>query len=159
MVRSRPSNRPRSSGCDRLWSHSPNVVASQKRCKRLGAQARGVMLRGGGDSLGDHLLGLTVLPGSGRDRPVVPLDLVLAFQLPYGEWVRLFRIHSFEVLDLIEPRPAPDAVSSYRDDQERAWSRRWPANVSGGCAVPEVSAARAPAMLVAVRQRVEAIPA
>src|SRR6266498_4027880 len=77
MVRSRPSNRPRSSGCDRLWSHSPNVVASQKRCKRLGAQARGVMLRGGGDSLGDHLLGLTVLPGSGRDRPVVPLDLVL----------------------------------------------------------------------------------
>ena len=50
-----------------------------------------------------------------------------AFQLPYGEWIRLFRAHGFEVLDLIEPRPAPDAVSSYRDDQERAWSRRWPA--------------------------------
>lgn len=49
------------------------------------------------------------------------------FQLPYGEWIRLFRVHGFEVLDLIEPRPAPDAVSSYRDDQERAWSRRWPA--------------------------------
>jgi SAM-dependent methyltransferase len=51
----------------------------------------------------------------------------VAFQLPYGEWTRLFRVHDVEVLDLIEPRPAPDAVSSYRDDQERAWSRRWPA--------------------------------
>ena len=51
----------------------------------------------------------------------------VAFQLPYGEWIRLFRAHGFEVLDLIEPRPAPDAVSTYRDDEERAWSRRWPA--------------------------------
>jgi hypothetical protein len=31
-----------------------------------------------------------------------------------------------EILDLIEPRLAPDAVSTYRDDEERAWSRRWP---------------------------------
>jgi SAM-dependent methyltransferase len=49
------------------------------------------------------------------------------FQLPYGEWIRLFRANGLEVLDLIEPRPAPDAVSSYRDDEERAWARRWPA--------------------------------
>jgi hypothetical protein len=32
------------------------VVASQERCKRLGTQAP-VMLGGGGDSLGNHLLG------------------------------------------------------------------------------------------------------
>jgi SAM-dependent methyltransferase len=51
----------------------------------------------------------------------------ISFQLPYGEWIRLFRANGFEVLDLIEPRPAPDATSSYRDDEERAWSRRWPA--------------------------------
>ena len=51
----------------------------------------------------------------------------VVFQLPYGEWIRLFRANSFEVLDLIEPRPAPDAVSSYRDDEDRAWARRWPA--------------------------------
>jgi len=51
----------------------------------------------------------------------------VAFQLPYGEWIRLFRASGFEILDLIEPRPAPDATSSYRDDQERDWSRRWPA--------------------------------
>jgi len=54
-------------------------------------------------------------------------DGKVSFQLPYGEWIRLFRSNGFELLDLIEPRPAPDAVSTYRDDQERAWSRRWPA--------------------------------
>jgi hypothetical protein len=32
------------------------LVASQERCKRRGAQAPVVMLRGGGDSLGDPLL-------------------------------------------------------------------------------------------------------
>jgi SAM-dependent methyltransferase len=51
----------------------------------------------------------------------------VVFQLPYGEWIRLFRANGFAVLDLIEPRPAADAVSSYRDDADRAWARRWPA--------------------------------
>jgi SAM-dependent methyltransferase len=49
------------------------------------------------------------------------------FNLPYGEWIRLFRANGFEVEDLIEPRPAPDATSTYRDEVEREWSRRWPA--------------------------------
>jgi hypothetical protein len=31
------------------------------------------------------------------------------------------------VEDLIEPRPAADATSSYRDAESRAWARRWPA--------------------------------
>jgi SAM-dependent methyltransferase len=53
-------------------------------------------------------------------------DDEVVFQLPYGEWIRLFRANGLEILDLIEPRPAPDAVSSYRDDEERAWARRWP---------------------------------
>jgi len=51
----------------------------------------------------------------------------VVFQLPYGEWIRLFCASGLEILDLIEPRPAPDAVSSYRDDEDRAWARRWPA--------------------------------
>ncbi|HET8862276.1 MAG TPA: class I SAM-dependent methyltransferase [Solirubrobacterales bacterium] len=51
----------------------------------------------------------------------------VVFQLPYGEWIRLFRANGFAILDLIEPRPAPDAVSSYRNDEDRAWARRWPA--------------------------------
>jgi SAM-dependent methyltransferase len=50
----------------------------------------------------------------------------VVFQLPYGEWIRLFRANGFAILDLIEPRPTPDAVSSYRDDEDRAWARRWP---------------------------------
>lgn len=52
---------------------------------------------------------------------------MIDFNLPYGEWVRLFRVNGFVVEDLLEPRPAPDATSSYRDDIEREWSRRWPA--------------------------------
>jgi SAM-dependent methyltransferase len=51
----------------------------------------------------------------------------VVFQLPFGEWIRLFRASGFEVLDLIEPRPAADADSSYRDPEERAHARRWPA--------------------------------
>lgn len=50
----------------------------------------------------------------------------IAFQLPYGEWIRLFRVNGFEVLDLIEPRPDPDTTSTYRDEVELDWSRRWP---------------------------------
>jgi len=48
------------------------------------------------------------------------------FQLPYGEWIRLFRANGFVIEDLIEPRPADDATSSYRDVEELAWARRWP---------------------------------
>jgi SAM-dependent methyltransferase len=48
------------------------------------------------------------------------------FQLPYGEWIRLFRANGLVVEDLIEPRPAADATSSYRDVESLAWSRRWP---------------------------------
>ncbi len=51
----------------------------------------------------------------------------VTFQLPYGEWIRLFRANGFVIEDLIEPRPADDATSSYRDAEELAWARRWPA--------------------------------
>jgi ubiquinone/menaquinone biosynthesis C-methylase UbiE len=48
------------------------------------------------------------------------------FQLPYGAWIRLFRAHGFTIEDLIEPRPGPDAKSTFRDDSDRDWYRRWP---------------------------------
>lgn len=48
------------------------------------------------------------------------------FMLPYGAWIRLFRAHGFAIEDLIELRPKPDATSSYRDDVDREWYRRWP---------------------------------
>jgi SAM-dependent methyltransferase len=48
------------------------------------------------------------------------------YQLPYGEWIRLLRAHDLVVEDLIEPRPPPDATSTYCMPQELSWARRWP---------------------------------
>ncbi len=48
------------------------------------------------------------------------------FQLPYGEWIRLFRSNGFVIEDLIELRPPPDASSSY-DLVSVDWARRLPA--------------------------------
>jgi SAM-dependent methyltransferase len=48
------------------------------------------------------------------------------FQLPYGEWIRLFRANGLAVEDLIELRPAPDATTSY-DLVTLEWARRLPA--------------------------------
>lgn len=50
----------------------------------------------------------------------------VSFQLPYGEWIRLFRANGFVIEDLIEPRPPEGATSSYRSAEELAWARRWP---------------------------------
>jgi SAM-dependent methyltransferase len=50
----------------------------------------------------------------------------IAFQLPYGEWVALFRRNGLEIEDLIELRPPADAQSSYRSVEDREWARRWP---------------------------------
>jgi SAM-dependent methyltransferase len=51
----------------------------------------------------------------------------VSFQLPFGEWIRLFRANEFVIEDLIEPRPTPNAISSYRSAAALAWARRWPA--------------------------------
>lgn len=48
------------------------------------------------------------------------------FQLTYGDWIRLFRGEGLLVEDLIEPRPTEGATSSYRNEAEMAWARRWP---------------------------------
>ncbi len=50
----------------------------------------------------------------------------VTFNLPYGTWIELFRASGLCVEDLIELRPAADATSTYRDDDDRAWARRWP---------------------------------
>jgi len=49
------------------------------------------------------------------------------FQLPYGEWIRLFRSCGLVVDDLIELHPPAGAVSTYRDSVALTWARRWPA--------------------------------
>lgn len=48
------------------------------------------------------------------------------FQLPYGEWIRLFRRNGLVIEDLIETRPAPGATSTYRSEEESEWARHWP---------------------------------
>ncbi len=50
----------------------------------------------------------------------------VVFQLPYGAWIALFRESGFVVEDLIELRPPANATSSYRNQQDLAWARRWP---------------------------------
>jgi hypothetical protein len=47
------------------------------------------------------------------------------FHLGYGDWIRLLRANAFEVLDLIELRPQPDAVTAY-EWVTADWARRWP---------------------------------
>ncbi len=53
-------------------------------------------------------------------------DNEVNFQLPYGEWIRLFRRNGFVVEDLIETRPPVGATSTYRTEAENEWARRWP---------------------------------
>ncbi|MEP6476266.1 MAG: class I SAM-dependent methyltransferase [Actinomycetota bacterium] len=49
------------------------------------------------------------------------------FQLPYGEWIRLFRDYGFVVEELIELRPEEDATTTYDDYAPLEWARRFPA--------------------------------
>ncbi|MCI4373227.1 MAG: class I SAM-dependent methyltransferase [Thermoplasmata archaeon] len=51
------------------------------------------------------------------------------FQLPYGEWIRLFREQSFIVEDLIELRPQPGVRTTYLRPKEVEWARHWPLEV------------------------------
>ena len=48
------------------------------------------------------------------------------YNLPYGEWIRLFRANGLAVEDLVEIRPpedSPDEVSG----RPKGWARQWPA--------------------------------
>jgi ubiquinone/menaquinone biosynthesis C-methylase UbiE len=48
------------------------------------------------------------------------------FNLPYGEWIRLFRANGLAVERLVEVRPPEGAASTFRTAAETAWARRWP---------------------------------
>jgi SAM-dependent methyltransferase len=53
-------------------------------------------------------------------------DGPVQFELPYGEWVRLFRANGFEIEDLREIQPPLGAESTYRSAEETEWARKWP---------------------------------
>ncbi|HZR12776.1 MAG TPA: class I SAM-dependent methyltransferase [Acidimicrobiia bacterium] len=48
-------------------------------------------------------------------------------QVPYGEWIRLFRRNGLVVEDLIELQAPAGATTTYVDFVPRAWARKWPA--------------------------------
>ena len=50
----------------------------------------------------------------------------ISFQLAYGEWIRLFVQSGFVVESLVELRPPAAAISTYRDEIDHQWARRWP---------------------------------
>jgi SAM-dependent methyltransferase len=54
-------------------------------------------------------------------------DESVSYQLGYGEWIRLFRRHGFEVEDLIELRAPDSGATTYTDYVPREWARKWPA--------------------------------
>jgi SAM-dependent methyltransferase len=49
-----------------------------------------------------------------------------SFQLPYGEWIRLFVANGLAIETLLELRPPVGATSTFRDAADHAWARRWP---------------------------------
>ena len=53
-------------------------------------------------------------------------DEPVEFNLPYGEWIRLFRANGFLVEALLEIRPPEGAESTYRTVEETQWARSWP---------------------------------
>lgn len=53
-------------------------------------------------------------------------DGAVEFELTYGDWIRLFRANGLVVEALAEVQPPDGAASTYRDEAETAWARRWP---------------------------------
>ena len=54
-----------------------------------------------------------------------PGDMGIEFHLSHGEWIRLLRRSGFEIEDLIELRPPPDATTRY-PFVTLEWARNWP---------------------------------
>lgn len=67
-------------------------------------------------------------PYFGMRRSEWTADETVDFQLPYGEWIRLFRRNGFSIEDLIEIRPPSGARTSF-PGRPTSWARRWPAEM------------------------------
>lgn len=64
-------------------------------------------------------------PSFGLHRIEWPGDVGVEFHLSHGNWLRLLRGAGFEVEDLVELRPAPDASTRY-PFVTLEWARQWP---------------------------------
>jgi SAM-dependent methyltransferase len=54
-----------------------------------------------------------------------PEDESVEFHLGYGDWIRLLRNNQFEIENLVELRPGPEASTTY-PFVTLEWARRWP---------------------------------
>lgn len=64
-------------------------------------------------------------PAFGMYRVEWPGDQGVEFHLSHGDWIRLLRRSGFEIEDLVELRPAPDATTRY-PFVTLDWARQWP---------------------------------
>ncbi|MGH2755181.1 MAG: class I SAM-dependent methyltransferase [Actinomycetota bacterium] len=80
------------------------------------------------DVAADEVVPALQRPYFGLHRFEVEGDETVDFQLPYGEWIRLFRTNGFTVEDLIEIRPPEGATTSF-GGRPLEWSRKWPAEM------------------------------
>jgi len=58
-------------------------------------------------------------------------DGLVSTNLPYGEWIRLFRSCGLLVEDLLETRPKDDPTLTGRQRADNEWARRWPSMLVG----------------------------
>ncbi|MBL7499349.1 methyltransferase domain-containing protein [Frankia sp. CNm7] len=98
------------------------------------------ILRPGGLLAFSHispLYEITVEPGGDRAgrrlvrdyfglRMFTDADGLVSANLPYGEWIGLFRSCGLTVEDLIETRPKADPNLTGRQRSDNSWARRWP---------------------------------
>jgi SAM-dependent methyltransferase len=54
-----------------------------------------------------------------------PGEASMQFNLPHGDWIRLLRRSGFEIDELVELRPPPDATTTY-PFVTLEWARQWP---------------------------------
>jgi SAM-dependent methyltransferase len=54
-----------------------------------------------------------------------PGDASVQFNLPHGDWIRMLRRSGFEIENLVELRPPPDATTRY-PYVTLEWARQWP---------------------------------
>jgi SAM-dependent methyltransferase len=64
-------------------------------------------------------------PAFGMYRLEWTVDQSVQFNLPHGEWIRLLRSSGFEIEELLELRPHPDATTTY-PFVTLDWARQWP---------------------------------
>jgi SAM-dependent methyltransferase len=62
----------------------------------------------------------------GMHRFMWPDDPTVEFHLGHGDWIRLLRANGFEIEDLVELWPSPDATTNF-GFVTAEWARRWPA--------------------------------